>query len=301
MRILAFTQENYPSNYAASFVLMHQAMALEELGHEVHFYNTGKHPLGLRDYLHCFDFDAIFLDLEFLRSQPLLRTLAQYRRAEPVRAIGALYKLPAPPDPAWEVVDFTITPWKGEAMSTLAGKFDLRYLPFAYNSRLHQRKPGLHSYAGIFVGNTAAEKKEESEERLASLIVENSLLCIGPAFTEKHIDPFLLGQVYASSRCLPNFHYSWEKNGNFLLNERFWQTARCGIPVNDYSPLMGEVFDTKLLESFCFADKRIWRQRVQALNAGTESVDPLLVQELDSALAGHSYHDRMKQLLDWIE
>jgi hypothetical protein len=298
MRILAFTRESYPSTFATSYILMHQSMALEEMGHEVHYYNPDKHPLGLTGYLHSFDFDLIFLDLEFLRSQPLLRILAQYRCAEPVHAVGALYKLPAPSDSSWELVDFTITPWKGETISALAEKNDLRYLPLAYNARLHQRTSGFNG--SIFVGDTTGNRQKEAGDRLAELINRRWVSCVGPGFEDKYLDPFMLGRVYATSCCLPNFHYSWEKTGDFVLNERFWQTAHCGIPVNDYSPLMNEVFDKNLLEHFCFADKRAWQDRIGALNSGAETVNPELIQKLDDALKGHSYHDRMKQLLDWL-
>lgn len=299
MRILAFAQENYPSIHAAGYILMHQSMALEEIGHEVHHFIPEKHPLGLAGYLQSYDFDLIFLDLEFLRSMHLLRVLAQHRRAESVRVVGALYGLPAPPDSAWEAVDFAITPWKGKTISAIARKYDLRYLPLAYNARLHRRQSS--SNGCIFVGNTTGERKREAEGYLAELINESRVSCVGPGFAEKYVDPFALGRVYASSRCLPNFHYSWEKSGDFILNERFWQTARCGIPVNDYSPLMNEIFEKNLLESFCFADKRIWQDRIRALHSGAETVRPELIQRLDDALEGHSYHDRMKLLLDWIQ
>jgi hypothetical protein len=299
MRILVFTRESYPSNHATSYILMHQSMALEELGHEVHYYQPDKHPLGLTDYFDSFDFDLIFLDLEFLRSNPLLRILAQYRRVEPVHVVGALYSLPAPPGAAWEFVDFTITPWKGETTSGLTSQFDLRYLPLAYSARLHQRKSA--SAGSIFVGNTMGNKQKEAGACLDELIRERCVFCIGPGFAEKYVDPFMLGRFYASSRCLPNFHYSWEKSGDFILNERFWQTARCGIPVNDYSPLMDEVFEKDLLEQFCFDDTRIWQDRVRSLNSGIETVNPALIRKLDDSLKGHSYTDRMQQLLDWLK
>jgi hypothetical protein len=299
MRILAFTRESYPTNYPTSYILMHQSMALEELGHEVHYYQPDKHPLGLADYLNSFDFDLIFLDLEFLRSNPLLRILAQYRRAEPVHLVGALYNLAAPPDPAWEIVDFTITPWKGQTASGLMTQFDLRYLPLAYSARLHQRNSA--SAGSIFVGNTTGNNQEEAGRYLDELIRERCVFCIGPGFDEKYVDPFMLGRFYASSRCLPNFHYTWEKSGDCILNERFWQTARCGIPVNDYSPLMDEVFEKDLLEQFCFADTRIWQERVRNLSSGVETLHPALIQKLDDSLRGHSYTDRMNQLLDWLK
>jgi hypothetical protein len=299
MRILAFTRESYPSNYPSSYVLMHQSMALEDLGHEVHYYMPDKHPLGLKDYLYSYDFDLIFLDLEFLRSIPLSRILAQYRRVEPVRVVGTLYSLPAPAGSAWEVVDFTITPWKGETITVLAGQFDVRHLPLGYNERLHQRKS--ISAGSIFVGNTTGNRRKEAGGYLDQLISERRIVCAGPGFEEKYMDPFVLGRIYASSCCLPNFHYSWEKSGDCILNERFWQTARCGIPVNDYSPLMDEVFEKDLLEQFCFADTRNWQNRVRNLNSGTETVHPAVIKKLDESLKGHSYTDRMKQLLDWIQ
>ena len=299
MRILTLAGESYPSRDSTSFILMHQSMALEELGHEVHYYQPVKHPLGLTDYLHSFDFDLIFLDLEFLRSQPLLHILAKYRRVEPVHLVGALYSLPAPPGSVWEIADFTVTPWKGQTISNLAAKFDLRYLPLGYNARLHRR--GSISTGSIFVGNTTGSKQKEAGAYLDELIGERSVSCIGPAFAEKYLDPFALGRFYAASRCLPNFHYSWEKSGDYILNERFWQTARCGIPVNDYSPLMNELFQKHLLEHFCFDDRYIWQDRIRSLNSSTETVHPALVQKLDQAMEGHSYHDRMKQLLDWLK
>jgi hypothetical protein len=300
MRILAFARESYPSSFSTSYVLLHQSMALEELGHEVHLFNLGKHPLVLRDYLEAFDFDLIFLDLDFLNSEPLLRTLRQYRRIEAMHVVGALSKLPPPPDDAWEVVDFSVTPWKGETISALGAKFDLRYLPFAYNAKLHRRTNGSPLIGGVFVGNTAGDKSQEAGERLAKLREERVIHCVGPGFEEKYMDPFTLGQAYAASRCLPNFHYSWEKGKNFILNERFWQTARCGIPVNDYSPLMNEVFDNTLAETFCFADKRQWQDRIRRLNSGADVPGTELLQKLDNSMMGHSYHDRMKQLLEWL-
>jgi hypothetical protein len=299
MRILAFARESYPSNYPTSYILMHQSMAMEELGHEVHYYQPDKNPLGLTDYLDSFDFDLFFLDLEFLRSTPLLRILSKYRRIEAVHVVGALYSLPAPPGPAWDIVDFTITPWKGKTTSDLAAQFDLRYLPLAYSAQLHRRNSS--SSCGIFAGNTTGNKQEEAGGYLDELIKERGVFCIGPGFAEKYVDPFLLGRLYASSRCLPNFHYSWEKSGDCILNERFWQTARCGIPVNDYSPLMDEVFEKDLIEQFCFPDIRRWQDRVRNLNSGAEKVHPALVQKLDDSLKGHSYTDRMIQLLDWLK
>jgi hypothetical protein len=279
---------------------MHQSMALEDLGHEVHFYNLNKHPLSLTDYVQSFEFDLIFVDLELLRSQPLLRILMRFRKSTPVKLVGALYRLPAPPDAAWEIADFTVTPWKGASIAARSLKFDVRYLPLAYNDRLHRRKTGSHELPGLFVGNSSGERQEEADVYLAQLIEDRSVLGIGPGFAEKYVDPFALGSFYASARCLPNFHYSWEKAADCILNERFWQTARCGIPVNDHSPLMEEVFDRELLENFCFADARRWKERVRGLSSGTDIPNPSLLQKLHSALTGHSYHNRMGQLLEWL-
>jgi hypothetical protein len=301
MRILACTRESYPVKFPASYVLLHQSMALEELGNEVHYYNIDRHPLGITEYLQSFDFDLVLLDFEFLHSPSLVRLLLQFRCRQPIRVVGSLYGFPVPDDSAWEVVDFVFSPWKGETISALTAKFDLRYLPLAYNATLHRREPGPAKVGGVFAGNTTAQREVESREYLGALSQEPAILWIGPGFQEKHLDPFALGPVYAASRCLPNFHYSWEKSGDCILNERFWQTARCGIPVNDYSPLMDEVLGRSLLPHFCFADKRHWQERVRALSSGSETVDPGLLQQLDDALAGHSYHHRMKQLLEWLE
>ena len=127
------------------------------------------------------------------------------------------------------------------------------------------------------------------------------MICFGPGFEQKFLDPFVLGNAYAAARCLPNFHYSWEKDQDCMLNERFWQAARCGVPVNDYSPLMDEIFGAALGEYFCFADKGKWQDRVRALNSGADSANPELLNKLDEALTDHSYHDRMKQLLEWLD
>jgi hypothetical protein len=301
MRILTFSRESYPLNQSTSYVLLHQSMALEELGHEVHIYNFDKNPLGLSDYVHAFDFELIFLDLEFLNSRSFLHDLSKIRQANPIRTVGALYSLPAPPNPALEVVDFIITPWKGKAASDLSARFDLRYLPLAYNARLHWRKSGTPSIGGIFVGNTTGKRKLEAGEYLSELKEADALLCVGPGFPNKCVDPFILGHVYTTSRCLPNFHYSWEKGADCMLNERFWQSARCGIPVNDYSPLMDEILEKSLVENFCFADKQTWQERVRVLSSGAEVVNPALIQKLERALNDHSYHHRIKKLLDWLQ
>jgi hypothetical protein len=278
---------------------MHQSLALEEMGHEVHYYHPDKHPLGMTDYLHSFDFDLIFLDMEFLRSLPTVRILTQFRNAEPVRVVGALYQLPGPAGHAWELVDFTVTPWKGETVEALSEKYDIRYLPLGYNDRLHRRISSSINDP-IFVGNTTGDKQKEADACLLEPAGKRRVRCIGPAFAEKYVDPFLLGDVYAAARCLPNFHYSWEKSKDCILNERFWQTARCGIPVNDYSPLMEEVFEKSLLERFCFADKRQWQDRIRAWSSASEKAPLEIVQKLDQAMQGHSYRDRMRQLIDWI-
>jgi hypothetical protein len=301
MRIFACTRESYPLNGSSSYVLMHQSMALEELGHEVHLYNLDKHPLGLTDYVHAYDFHLAILDMELLQRQPLLRMLSRFRKGKRLKIVGMLYRLPPPPDPAWAAVDFAVTPWKGKTAAALSAKFDLRFLPLGYNARLHQRKTGPPPVAGIFAGNTAGEKHPEARERLEPLYRDGSVLCIGPDFEEKFMDPFLLGRAYAAARCSPNFHYSREKSEDCMLNERFWQTARCGIPVNDYVPLMDEILDATLVENFCFADKGAWQERVRLLASGSETVSPHLLQKLDEALSGHSYHDRMRQLLKWLQ
>jgi len=85
------------------------------------------------------------------------------------------------------------------------------------------------------------------------------------------------------------------------LNKRFWQTARCGLPVNDFNPLISEVWDRTLLENFAFADKRRWQDRVRSLHSGATTVDAAIVAKLADSMAGHSYTDRMKTLLAWLQ
>ncbi len=300
MRILALCVESYPVMVPASYVLLHQSMALEDLGHEVHLFNVRKPPLPLLEYMDAYDFDLIFVDLEQLRSHTLLHYLMQFRKCEPVRVVAALYRLPPPPDPAWEVVDFAVTPWKGRSIEALAKTKGIRYLPLGYNARIHTRKTDLPSLGPVFVGNTLAEREAEADSYLKALREENTVLCIGPGFEQKYLDPFMLGRMYAAARCVPNFHYGAEGEQDWILNERFWQSASCGIPVNDWSPLMEEVWDKPLLETLCFRDRQCWQDRVRRLNAGTETVPPEIIAELDRTMIGHSYHDRMRQLMEWL-
>jgi hypothetical protein len=301
VRMLALSIESYPGMLASSYILMHQAMALEELGHEVHVFNIFRHALTLFEYLQLFEFDAVMLDLEVLRNDKIWRTLRQYRRVEPVRVVGSLYKLGRAPDShALDVVDLIVTPWTGQTVEKLAEDRDVRYLPLAYNRFLHHRKTHLPSLGPVFIGNTTGGKTREAEERLKDLARDHAVLCVGPAFPQNYLDPFMVGPVYAASRCLPNFHYEHEKGDDLMLNERFWQTARCGIPVNDYNPLMAQVWDRKLVETFAFADKCAWQDRVRALNSGAIALEPGLLGALDKALEGHSYTDRMKTLLGWL-
>jgi len=302
MRVLAFCQESYPSEFSSSYILMHQSMAFEELGHEVHLYNVRRRPLRLADYLQVFSFDLIILDTDLLNTDEIWRTLRQHRRIEPLRVVGALNRLPAPQEgPAWDVVDLVFTPWKGDAIERLASNRPVRYLPLAYNSRLHRRETNLPPLGPVFVGNTGGDRQREAREYLGDLASERAVLCLGPAFEQKSLDPLMLGPVYAAARCLPNFHYSWEKESSLILNERFWQTGRCGLPVNDFSPLMSEIWDRTLLENFAFADKREWRDRVRGLNSGAAKIDAAMIVRLDDSMAGHSYTDRVKTLLAWLE
>lgn len=300
MRILVFCRESYPASHSTSYALLHQGMALDDMGHDVHLYNLNRRRVRLTDYLDAYEFDLVIVDVELLRGEELWRALRQYRRREAVRVIGALYSLTAPPQQAWEVLDFAFTPWKGRAVSALAEKADIRYLPFGYNAILHKRETGFPPLGPIFVGDASAGKQAEAEAYLKDLIGQRVVFCVGPGFEQKYLDPFLLGRVYAAARCLPNFHYSWAKGDDMILNERFWQSARCGVPVNDYHPLMDEVLDESLVESFCFADKHKWQDRIRRLNSGEFTVPEELLEHLGGALAGHSYHGRMRQLLDWL-
>ncbi len=300
MRILAFSRESYPLNQPAMYPLLHQSMALTEMGHDVHLYNFSKQVLRLTDYLDSYEFNLVIVDVDMLHSNGLRRTLYDYRRREAVHMVGALYTLPPPPAQAFDCLDFTFTPWRGKTVSALAGTVDIRYLAFGYSALLHKRSTGAPNLGPIFVGDTTAKGQEQAEEYLNDLRNQRIVLCIGPGFDRKYLDPFALGGVYAAARCLPNFHYSRAKGDDLLLNERFWQAARCGVPVNDYHALMGEVLDKGLLETFCFADKRAWQERIRSLNAGESFVNPETLSRLDEALAGHSYHDRMKKLMEWI-
>ena len=177
---------------------------------------------------------------------------------------------------------------------------DVRYLPFGYNKLLHGRRTEIAPLGPIYVGDAAANKRAGFEEYLKELAEQRVVLCIGPGFERKYLDPFMLGPIYAAARCLPNFHHGWAKGDDLILNERFWQTARCGVPVNDFHPLMTDVFDQSLLENFCFADKQRWQERVRELNSGAHALPAQLFACLDEAISAHSYHDRVMQLLDWI-
>jgi hypothetical protein len=300
MRILAFCRESYPVDHSTSYPLLHQSMALADMGHDVHTYSLSKRPMGVSDYLDAYEFDLVIIDLDLLRSEDLRTALVRHRRVAAVRMVGALYSLPPPPLQAWESVDFVFTPWKGNTISALARTIDIKYLPFGYSALLHSRQTDIAPMGPIFVGDATAKKRAGAEEYLKELVARRTVLCVGPGFEQKHLDPFVLGGVYAAARCLPNFHHSWAKGDDLILNERFWQTARCGVPVNDYHPLMSEVFDQSLVENFCFADKQQWRERIEVLGSGRLTLEVGLLAHLDDALSSHSYHDRMGQLLDWI-
>jgi hypothetical protein len=300
MRVLIFCREGYPVGHSTSYVLMHQAMALQEMGHDVHLYNFPKWSVRLPDYLDAYEFDLLVVDLEFLEGNDLPQILRQYRKTTAVHAVGALYSLPPPPERVWELLDFGFTPWKGRTIAALARTVDIRYLPFGYNEALHRRQTDIAPLGAVFVGNSTGKRQLESQEYLLGLKRDRVVLCVGPGFEKNYLDPFMLGRVYAAARCLPNFHYHWAKGEDVLLNERFWQSARCGIPVNDYHPLMREVFDESLVKSFCFDDKQDWLDRVRMLNSGETVVPAELLERLDAAIAGNSYHDRMKQLLGWL-
>jgi hypothetical protein len=301
MRILTISPQSYPSE-RASYILMHQSMALEDLGHEVHLHNSQRRIPRLMDHLQAFEFDLIILEVDVLSVEEVWRTLRQYRRMEPVRVVASLNRLPAVPEgPAWEIVDLVFTPWKGESHDRMSALREVKYLPLGYNPRLHGRETDLPPLGPVFVGDTCGSRNAEASEYLSALQAEHAVLCIGPAFEQKSIDPMMLGRLYAASRCLPNFHYACEKQGEFILNERFWQTARCGIPVNDYSPLMREVWSAELMDHFSFADTRDWQSRIRSLKSGAVAVPPEIRQQLHDAMQGHSYRERMKQLLVWLE
>jgi hypothetical protein len=150
------------------------------------------------------------------------------------------------------------------------------------------------------VGNTTGAREQEAEAYLKTLRDERAVLCIGPGHEQKYLDPFMLGRIYSAARCLPNFHYAAETGADWMLNERFWQGARCGTPVNDRSPLMEELWSGTLLSTFCFADRQAWQNRVRRLNSGADQVPPEVISELDRSLAGHSYDDRMRRLIEWL-
>lgn len=300
MRILGMCREKYPAQSWTGFVLFHQALALEELGHELHVFVPAHSPVGLPDYLDAYTFDLLYIDAALLGSEGLLRTLRACRRSVPVRVVAALFELPGPPERSWELVDFGVTPWQGRTVEALRRTVDLRYLPLGYNARFHRRVAGLPVVPAVFVGNTTGPRAEEAAVRLGDLRREGSLLCIGPAFEQKRVDPFSLGRIYSAARCAPNFHYAWCRGDDAILNERFWQSAACGIPVNDSNPLVAEVFDADLRRSFCFDDREEWRDRIRQLASGRDAVEQATLDRLAEAMRGHSYLDRMSRLLEWL-
>ena len=301
MRILCLCREKYPVESWASYVYFNQALALEELGHEFHQFVPTRSPLGLADYLGAYGFDLLYIDAGWLASKDVLRTLQAYRRRAPVRAVAALLDLPGPPEEAWEVVDFAVTPWQGRVVESLRRTVDVRSLPLGYSARFHRRVSGLQPLPPVYVGNTGGERSEEAASWLDDLRREGSLLCIGPAFERKRVDPFSLGRVYSAARCVPNFHYASCRGDDRILNERFWQSAACGIPVTDSNPLAPGVFDAVLLKSFCFDNRAEWQDRVRKLASGRDPVEPAILARLDTAIRGHSYLDRMTRLLDWLD
>ncbi len=300
MRILLFCSEGYPVNHSTGYVLLHQSMALNDMGHDVHLYNVNKRPVRLTDYLEAYEFDLVIIDVELLRSEELRRILRQYRRIAAVRVVGTLYSIPAPPEQVWEVLDFAFTPWKGKTVCKLAESVDVRYLPLGYNALLHQRRLDAPTLGPVFVGDTRGRREPEAMEYLRDLMDQRIVMCVGPGFEKKYADPFVIGRLYAAARCLPNFHYSWAKGEDMILNERFWQSARCGVPVNDYHPLMTEALDQPLVTAFCFQDRRAWQDRIRRLHTGESIVEADLSARLGAVLGGNSYHDRMRQLLDWL-
>ncbi|HYK87675.1 MAG TPA: hypothetical protein VE398_02825 [Acidobacteriota bacterium] len=300
MRILLFCSEGYPVGNSTSYALLHQSMALADMGHDVHLYNLNRRPIRLTDYLDAYEFDLVIIDVDHLRSEETWRSLRQYRRTTALRAVGVLYTLPPPPERVWEVLDLAYTPWKGKTFLSLARTVDIRYLPFGYNASLHRRRRDVRQLGPVFVGNTTGGRHAEAQEYLGELSEQRVVLCVGPGFTQDYLDPFVLGGIYSAARCLPNFHYSWAKAEDMILNERFWQSARCGVPVNDYHPLMDEVLEESLVASFCFRDRLEWQDRVRRMNTEEAPVPADILVRLDTALAGNSYHDRMRQLLDWL-
>lgn len=300
MRILTFARESYPVSHPASFVALHQNMALEELGHLVHLYRLDRPPMPLNDYLEAFDFDLFFCDIELLASRNLWETLYKFRAREAVRMVAVQYTPDGAHDAAWDLIDFAVTPWRGPSVEARARARDLRYLPLGYNGALHKPQATETEIGPVFVGNVTGMKSAEAESYLAALRSDHVVLCVGPGSEQPYLDPFALGRVYASARCLPNFHHESEKGRDAMLNERFWQSARCGTPVNDYSWLMSELWDEELTKAFCFADKARWQARVRALHAGTAALEPEMLARLRESVREHSYAHRMRQLLDWL-
>jgi len=300
VRILLPCRENYPALEASSYVFFHQSMALEELGHEVHWFNLSRPPMRFLDYLDAYDFDLIYLDTLALEDPFFVRSLAYYRNRQPVRVVGAIFTLPNAVISGLSLTDLCVTPWRGPAIERLGHEAEIRYLPLGYSSMLHRRGADPPRLGPVFVGNLSGRNGDGFADGLAPLHGERVVLCIGPSFEQKFLDPFMVGTVYASSRCLPNFHAPGEKGENRMLNERFWQTARCGVPVNDYSNLMEEVLDAGLREQICFAGVERWQERIRRLNACPGEFPEDLKRCLDRVLDPHSYNSRMKQLLDWI-
>jgi len=295
---LAFAAESYPVRQAGSYVLLHQTMALEELGHDVHLFNLAKPRVRLADQLEAYDYDLLMLDVEFLRAEDLRRALVRFRRTRAVHAVGMLHAFPAP-DAAWDLVDFVVTPWRGPTCEKLARARDLRYLPLGYNARLHRRLPAPPRFGALLAGSAPAAGGSRAHEYLGPLVDDGTVARFGPESPLGPLDPFALASAYASARCLPNVHEPGPA-GDCALNERFWQTARCGVPVNDRPPLLEETWEKSLVEIFSCADKVEWQERVRALAAGRVEVDPERIDRLDAALAGHSYHERMRELVGWL-
>ena len=59
--------------------------------------------------------------------------------------------------------------------------------------------------------------------------------------------------------------------------------------------------EVNALLAAAFADKREWRDRVRCLNSGAAKIDAAMIVRLDDSMAGHSYTDRVKTLLAWLE
>ncbi len=300
MRILCFNSEKYPARQSGGYVLLHQSMALESMGHDVHIFTLGKTSTHLADYLDAYEFELIYLDMAFLQDTGLRALMQNYRSRAAVWMVGALHALPEPDRQAWELVDFVTTPWKGARIDRLSREWDLRYLPLGYNAELHRRMGSPETLGPVYVGNAGIADKSDTGSALRTLVAEGVVLGIGPAFEKKYVDPFMLARVYSAARCLPNFHHAGEKGDDCMLNERFWQSARCGIPVNDFSPIMTEILEPSLVDAFCFDGVRDWQDRIRMLQTGADAISATLIEKLEHSMLGHSYTDRMKQLIDWV-